>query len=146
MNLSSEANKAALQGAYGAIKDAVELAHAKSLTEGEASLPTSTIEVEGQSVNMVYGYPKALMPQTGILKAVNLGDTATLNNSADNSEHDWVTENFNDGSAFNLYISAGTLVGAPPTITKPKSTNCYIRYTEATGPSAPTLEIITDDC
>ncbi|WP_339616130.1 prepilin-type N-terminal cleavage/methylation domain-containing protein [uncultured Gilvimarinus sp.] len=53
--LEREARIASIQGLLGAVKSASSLAHATSLVQGEPA----TIDMEGQTINMVNEYPAA---------------------------------------------------------------------------------------
>lgn len=57
VDMTTQAREAKLRGAYGAVRSAMALTHAASLAAGTAGNPTSTVTAEGQTINMVYGYP-----------------------------------------------------------------------------------------
>lgn len=56
-NLQGDARFASVQGAEGAISSGANLAHAAWLVAGSSA--ATTVTMEGQSVNMVNGYPTA---------------------------------------------------------------------------------------
>lgn len=58
VNMQEDAKIAALEGARGAVKSAMALTHSRSLLDGHDKLANSTIDVEGTTIQMVYGYPR----------------------------------------------------------------------------------------
>jgi len=56
--MSTDARKAAVQGMYGAVQSAMAIAHAQALVQGKTTA-SATITMEGQTVDLVYGYPAA---------------------------------------------------------------------------------------
>ncbi|WCE30737.1 type II secretion system protein [Vibrio sp. SCSIO 43137] len=147
LSLSSEANAAAIRGVYGAFNSAAELAHSKSIIDGNESKATSTISIGGQSVNMVYGYPNAF---NGIAAATELGDVAGYGKNSNNSEHDWVIHYWNwsldgGGTAPAILLSAGSVTGDAPA-TAPRDTKCYVRYVQATQTTTPEIFVDTSGC
>jgi MSHA pilin protein MshA len=78
-DLQGDARGASIQGAHGAINSAMAIVHSKSIIDGDEDTATSTITLEGTSIDVVYGYPA----RTGIASAAGLSsddytvDTAT---------------------------------------------------------------------
>lgn len=149
LSLSSEANRATIEGAYGGIKDAMQLAHSKSLIDDSESRPISVVYYGDENVQMVYGYPAA--DHNGIISASVFSDIAYYGASQNNSEHDWVTHLWNEiipnvGSAPAIALSLGKLVGDAGSITTPKNTKCYVYYIQATDKSEPQVTIDTSGC
>ena len=68
-NLQTNARQAAINGAFGAINSAMAIAHAQSLVNGTNTSATSTVTLDGVTVNMAFGYPDG--STTGISAAVN---------------------------------------------------------------------------
>ncbi|MDF1588379.1 MAG: type II secretion system protein [Gammaproteobacteria bacterium] len=56
-SLQGDARTASINSAAGAVKSAMAITHAKSLVDGNEGAPTSTMVLEGTTINMVYGYP-----------------------------------------------------------------------------------------
>lgn len=56
-NLQGDARAASIQGAAGAINSAMAIVHAQSLVNGTDTAATGTVDLEGTSVAIVYGYP-----------------------------------------------------------------------------------------
>lgn len=51
------ARTASITSLHGAVWSASSIVHAQSVIEGESDLATSSVTIEGQSVDVVYGYP-----------------------------------------------------------------------------------------
>lgn len=72
-DLTDDAEQAAADGLLGAVRSAAAIAHAQALVSGQTGT-TGTIDMEGQSVALDYGYPD----EAGIGNAVNYsGGTPT---------------------------------------------------------------------
>lgn len=73
-DLSSDAYAASRDGALGGMKSAAAIARAACLASSTCvqSAATSTVTIEGQSIDMVYGYPAG--SATGIARAIDLSD------------------------------------------------------------------------
>ena len=75
-DLGSDARKATLKGARGALEATVAMAHGKSLITGS---PTAAVDMEGTSVAMVIGYPSSAAT-TATAAGLNSSDwTITVN-------------------------------------------------------------------
>jgi MSHA pilin protein MshA len=117
-NMTSDARKAALQGAQGAVSSAMTIAHSQALIEGKNNASGDTITLEGATVDLVYGYPAATA--NGIGNAVRLtGDLG--------------------------FTTAGTKIGFATGVTD--KTKCEITYAAATSATSPaTATIVVTDC
>lgn len=117
-NMTSDARKAALQGAQGAVSSAITIAHSQALIEGKNAASGQTITLEGSTVDLVYGYPAATA--NGIGNAVRLTGGLT-------------------------FTTAGTIIGFSSGVTD--ATKCQITYAAATSATAPaTATIVVTDC
>ncbi len=56
-SLQSDARTASIEAASGAVKSAMALAHTQSLVEGEESVSSASVTLEGSIIATVYGYP-----------------------------------------------------------------------------------------
>ena len=59
VSLQTDARKAKLNGAKGAIASAMAMSHGKALVDGVAAQTTATQISEGVTVTLAYGYPNA---------------------------------------------------------------------------------------
>lgn len=112
-DLQGDARHAKGQALVGSIRSASAVAHATALARN-ATGATSTITMEGATINMVYGYPAATA--LGIIAAANIDatrDNVTITAGADPAT-DPITVDIN---------GAGTLA------------NCRISYTAAASAS-----------
>jgi MSHA pilin protein MshA len=58
INLQTSARIAAVNGLAGSIRGASAIVHAASVIAGTDQAATGTVTAEGQTVNIVYGYPR----------------------------------------------------------------------------------------
>jgi MSHA pilin protein MshA len=58
VNLQTEARVAAVNGLAGSVRAAGAIVHASSIIAGTDLLAASTVTAEGQTVNIVFGYPR----------------------------------------------------------------------------------------
>lgn len=56
-DLQTEARVAKMQAALGAIKSAAAIAHSSALVSNKTAASGESIQMEGATVNLVYGYP-----------------------------------------------------------------------------------------
>lgn len=78
-DFSSDAEDSSIDGARGAVRSAAAITHAACLASSNcnASGATSSVDVEGTAIAMVYGYPSA----AGIISAASL-DGYSINTTA----------------------------------------------------------------
>ncbi len=58
-DLGGQARQAVFDGANGASRSAIAIVHAQALAEGKTAASGETVTLEGQTVNLAYGYPTA---------------------------------------------------------------------------------------
>lgn len=57
-NMTEQARVAAVNGVYGAVQSAAAIVHAQALVENKAADASGkTVELEGNTIDLVYGYP-----------------------------------------------------------------------------------------
>ena len=134
INAQQQARAAKAQGLYGGIRAASALAHAQALVTGVSmSAAASTVAMEGQTIDLTYGYPTGVAgdmnplpagaPNRGILVAAQLDNTA-----------DQVTVAAVGGTV-TLDVAGGT---AP---------NCRVTYIAPTvANGSPTVQVVTTGC
>ena len=124
-DLGNEARKAALQGAFGAIKSASSISHADSLVNNNPA----TISLEGTTVNMVNNYPQALAAGGGgILDAAQI-----------------VAADFDLGGT-PAATAAGFVTVTAKGVTAANAASCRITYTAAAAGASPTIAIVDTNC
>lgn len=126
-DLQGDARHAKGQALLGSTRSASALAHATALARN-VNGSTGTIPMEGQTVNMVYGYPAATT--LGIIVAANIDatrDNVTITAGADPAT-DPITIDINGAATLaNCRISYTAAANAttPPVITfNGSATNC----------------------
>ena len=131
-DLGTSARAAAIQGAYGAIKSAAAIAHADSLVN---STPAA-ITLEGDTINMVNGYPQAIdytasAATGGILDASQITTGAT---------GDFDVDATNAGAAAgDVIIIQAKGATAPAT--------CQVSYTASTSANVtPAITMLVSGC
>lgn len=67
-DLGGNARAATFEGTNGAIKSSIAIAHSKAVASGKADSSSDTVDVEGGTVEVAYGYPT----QAGLEDAVSL--------------------------------------------------------------------------
>ncbi len=70
VDLSADAREAKLNGALASVKAAAGIAHAKALVEEKTAASGESILMEGETIDLIYGYPAA----AEISDAAQLGD------------------------------------------------------------------------
>jgi MSHA pilin protein MshA len=72
-NLGVDARKAKTAAIYGSVRAASQIVRAAALVGDKTTLASSTVNLDGQNVNTVYGYPEA--SANGIVTAAGLDAT-----------------------------------------------------------------------
>ena len=121
-NLGGDARLASIQAAKGALAATSSMVHGKYLVL--ASKP-ATMSLEGQTVDIVEGYPKA---NDNFAKAAGLNDDYTVI-QPDKAATDNSPKTEADEIAFVPKSVAGTKTAA----------TCYVKYKQAAAGGAPTL-------
>lgn len=120
VNISTQARESAMRGLAGSLRSATALAHGLALAQGRTAASGQTIDMEGQAIDLAYGYPTATA--TGIGRTV-----ANL-----------------DG--FTMAVS-GSSMTFTPTNAPATPANCQVTYTQATASTTPatvTLPVAVD--
>ncbi len=82
-NLGVDARKAKVAAIYGSVRAATQITRAAALVANTTTGATGTVSLDGQNVNIVYGYPEA--SNAGIVTAAGLdatNDKITVANAA----------------------------------------------------------------
>ncbi|OAN16517.1 MSHA biogenesis protein MshA [Photobacterium jeanii] len=120
LNLQDDARNASLEGLKGAINGAAGIVYGKSAIEGKERKSADKITVDGQDLNVVYGYPKA----ADIDKAVQLDLTS-----------EWKVANVSGATGTKKAFTLKNYAEDPVT-------KCYVLYTEAqSAVSAATVSV-----
>lgn len=109
VNISTQARQSAVQGLAGSLRSASALAHGLALASGQTGA-TGTIQMEGQTVNLAFGYPTSAL--------VGIGTTVS------------------NMDGFTAVYAAGTATFTPANAPTTPA-NCQVTYTAATSATAP---------
>ena len=125
-DLGGEARKAAIQGAYGAIQSASSIAHADSLVNNN---PT-TINLEGETIDMLNGYPQAI-------NATAVTTTGGILEASQISAADF-TIDATSAAADATGVIVVSATGSTGT--------CQVSYTAAAVSNSPTIALDVSGC
>ncbi|MES2351047.1 MAG: prepilin-type N-terminal cleavage/methylation domain-containing protein [Pseudomonadota bacterium] len=127
VNLGGDARAASLNAAAGALKTTLALARGQALVNGGAS--ASSVVLEGQTVNLVNGYPAA---DTSTAAAAGLATTDYT-----------VTTTAGVATANRPAIPANSMLVQPASVsTTPTGLTCYVMFTQAAAANtAPTITV-----
>lgn len=135
LDLTGDARISTVEGLAGSVKGGANIIYSKALIDGVASTSDSSesVEVSGETVTLVFGYPDA--------ESLDLAIDAT----------DWVVVEAE--TVTRIYPTDVTAATAPATGdtfvegTSPAHEACYIEYTEAASEgAAPVITTETTDC
>ena len=134
INLQRDARISALQGLKGEMTGAANQLHPKTILAGMDTQLSGAISIEGDTIEIAYGYPKA--------------DAAKAWNQLMNQT--FVDSEFHPGTPSDWYFHNDTSKSFITFMHKSKkysSDNCHIRYTEAVDEnSSPTFEFVNSGC
>lgn len=137
LNLSTDANIAALEGLSGTLLSAANLTFAKANVDGVASLATSSVDIDDDGVDdvdTIFGYPSGERVN-GIANVVELGE-------------DWAYGDTFGGT--ELHITRASIAGFSGITNNNipvRSPNCYVTYRPpAQLGDRPTVVFITSGC
>jgi MSHA pilin protein MshA len=127
-DMQTDAREAKADAIFGAVRSASAIAHSAALVSN-ATGATGSVSMEGQTVNLVNGYPDVhdtagSVASSGIIVAANLNET---NDALD----------FAQTSASVLTITIDNARTAA---------NCRITYTEAAAGNAPSIVLDKSGC
>lgn len=118
-SLQADARMAKMSGAVGSLKAAAALAHATQLTRNFS--PSTAVDMEGQTINMVNGYPCS----------GNIAVAAGVQNTF---------SDYSLGAAAGTCTGTGTLTIAADASHNAAPSNCVVIYTEAAAGLQPTYD------
>ena len=132
VDLQSDARLATLNGMKAAINSAVSLTYGKSLVLGKEKNETGTVKINGENVDVCYGYPCA--EATKIQGVLDIGEFKKCDANS-TPAGDWCYEEQTDTTKINIYIANGYSA----------SSKCYVTYEQPTGVGvAPKVALPTD--
>lgn len=125
-DLSNDARRAQIEAAAGSIKSASAIVHAAYLAAGNNP---AFVQLEGQQVNLVNGYPRATTGGNSILGAAGITTGAT--------------------GDFDVGQAGGNAAGQTVRIDSkgaPTPADCSVAYTAPNAGASPAIAIVTTGC
>ncbi|MFC3022927.1 type II secretion system protein [Vibrio zhugei] len=107
LNLQDDAREAAAEGFKSAMKGAAEIVYSKAATEGQEAASSATITIDGEAINIVFGYPVAT--------------SSALSKLVSGLGTDW-----------NLVKGTRAKEVGYSSSRSPTTSDCYVSYNEAT--------------
>lgn len=125
IDIQEDARTATLNAVKASMQSASTIVHSKALIAGNESTAAATVTVNGSSVAIVYGYPKATTADWAQLLDVNTAD-------------------FTTALIASSIVVHPTGRAAPSAIsdTVSSTNNCYAYYTEAATGGVPTIKVV----
>lgn len=133
LNLQSNARTSALLGLKGAMQGANEQVIGVASVQNLNALSSATLTIEGDTVDIAYGYPKADNANAWSPLLETTIEDATF--GADGA--DWYFSNTDPNDGVILYMPADRRQSAQ---------NCYLQYSEATSSAEPSFALTTTGC
>ncbi len=133
LNLQTDARISTLNGLKGGMEGASAMLYGKTSALGLDKAASASINVEGDNVSVVYGYPAAMNDQTWS----QLIESTFLDAVWDTGQADWFFTNTDANDGIILYA---------PSSRKKQADNCYLEYQEATETTTPVFTLTTNGC
>ncbi|MEZ9320346.1 prepilin-type N-terminal cleavage/methylation domain-containing protein [Vibrio sp. 10N.286.51.E5] len=133
LNLQTDARISTLNGLKGGMEGASAMLYGKTSALGLDKAASASINVEGDNISVVYGYPAAMNDQTWS----QLIESSFLDAVWDTGQADWFFTNTDANDGIILYA---------PSSRKKQADNCYLEYQEATETTTPAFTLTTSGC
>ncbi|MFA0048402.1 prepilin-type N-terminal cleavage/methylation domain-containing protein [Vibrio sp. 10N.261.51.F11] len=133
LNLQTDARISTLNGLKGGMEGASAMLYGKTSALGLDKAASASINVEGDNISVVYGYPAAMNDQTWSM----LVESTFLDAVWDTGRADWFFTNTDANDGIILYA---------PSSRKNQADNCYLEYQEATETTTPAFTLTTSGC
>ncbi len=128
LNLGAEARQAKMEAIFGSMRAASQITRAAALVQNggaAASAASSTVSLEGATVNTVFGYPAATA--AGIVAAAGLdatNDKVTIDTTTTAGTLYVVINGAGTAANCRVLYTPPAAAGNAPTISLPASPNC----------------------
>ncbi len=129
ISLQRQAHIATLRGMQAALEGAASLSYGRSLTAGSASVPNSSLNIEGETVQTVYGYVSSRRQDLSVVLNQALGVSAAQ----------W------QFSGTGGVVEGGDAVQIRHTRTAADAI-CYVEYVNATSAARPLIQVSAAGC
>lgn len=133
VNLQSDSRIAALNGLKAGMQSASDMIYPLAIQQGLASVSVATITIEGDDIQLAYGYPAAFSRQTWsqLIEATFVDAIFHPDDPAD-----WYFHN-NPSQKWIRFMTKSRI---------DPSLQCFLRYEEATATQAPRFELVSNGC
>lgn len=154
-NFSSQARAASIQAMAGTLESAASLVYMRALLEGAQNSPATSIEVNGQNINIVYGYPQSTLLNGGFLSQFSAWLSILADRDVNNAiQSDWLLTDDADTPGISLGIAnSGPGIGivladfSEATGGTTNISRCGISYFQpAAAGEKPLIEVFVDEC
>lgn len=121
IDLQSDARASSLSGVKAALESSATLTYSKSAISAVENEPTETVDIDGVTVDVVFGYPA--------------GTSTALQAVTELSTNDWTLV---DGTDSVIISINGAVSGAAST--------CSVTYTQSVSSARPTIVVDDSNC
>ena len=133
LNLQTDARISTLNGLKGGMEGASAMLYGKTSALGLDRAASASVNVEGDDISVVYGYPAAINSDAWSI----LIESTFLDAEWGVGNADWYFTNSNGTDGKIIYAPASR---------KREGDNCYLEYQEATESTTPVFTLTTDGC
>ncbi|MFS1504313.1 prepilin-type N-terminal cleavage/methylation domain-containing protein [Vibrio lentus] len=133
LNLQTDARISTLNGLKGGMEGASAMLYGKTSALGLDKAASASVNVEGDTISVVYGYPAAINSDAWSM----LIESTFLDAEWGVGNADWYFTNSNDKDGKIIYAPASR---------KKVGENCYVEYQEATETTTPVFTLTTTGC
>ncbi|MEZ9836993.1 prepilin-type N-terminal cleavage/methylation domain-containing protein [Vibrio sp. 10N.261.52.C11] len=133
LNLQTDARISTLNGLKGGMEGASAMLYGKTSALGLDKAASASINVEGDNISVVYGYPAAINSDAWSM----LIESTFLDAEWGVGNADWYFTNSNHADGKIIYAPASR---------KKVDENCYLEYQEATETTTPAFTLTTSGC
>lgn len=127
IDLQSDARAGVLKGVKASLQGAATQIYAKSLIQGKESDATETVDANGNTVEIAYGYPQAYTATAG---NQTIKDLVTIDSDDNPLEFEVLS-----AESATIKVGYGDL----------STGNCYVTYTEASAADPEPNIVVTDN-
>ncbi|CDU00074.1 putative V10 pilin [Vibrio coralliirubri] len=133
LNLQTDARISTLNGLKGGMEGASAMLYGKTSALGLDKAASASVNVEGDDISVVYGYPAAINSDAWSM----LIESTFLDAEWGVGNADWYFTNSNYADGKIIYAPASR---------KKVDENCYLEYQEATETTTPAFILTTSGC
>lgn len=140
ISLRSDAVLSTMDSLVGVIESADQIVYMKAAIEGVQDESAATITIDGDEIDIVYGYPAGTAG--GIVKVIENNAVDYATRASDDSNGYWYSRKSTNSN--NAWVYWPSIYGE-----NAGSLKCYIRYNEVENidvKPVPVIDIVTTEC